>query len=380
MNDIAPDLKLGTATRVADPRQRRKRLLIGIVVVATAALIAFAANWVHDRTVHVYETDARIVADMTVISSRVAGLLVELAVEEGDRIAKGQVLARVDARDGQFQLQQLAAEQAGFAAERARAEAEIRLIEERTQTRADSERAQVQALQAVLAARGSELALAREEYQRGEQLVQARVMAQRDWDRVRTAFFQAQHASARAQADVAGARAKQAEVETERLQIGMLQQEIERLRHREAEVTARLGRVRTDVEDRTIRSPVDGVVDRRFMRPGEFVDAGQRIVMVHDPRDVRIEANIRETQIGRLAAGQAVDIKVDAYPGKTVVGRVTRIGSTATSNFALLPTPNPSGNFTKVTQRLPVRIDIETKDILLSPGMMVEVVVDVGGR
>lgn len=285
----------------------------------------------------------------------------------------------MDARDGQFQLQQLAAEQAGFAAERARAEAEIRLIEERTQTRADSERAQVQALQAVLAARGSELALAREEYQRGEQLVQARHGPARLGSRA-DRLFQAQHASARAQADVAGARAKQAEVETERLQIGMLQQEIERLRHREAEVTARLGRVRTDVEDRTIRSPVDGVVDRRFMRPGEFVDAGQRIVMVHDPRDVRIEANIRETQIGRLAAGQAVDIKVDAYPGKTVVGRVTRIGSTATSNFALLPTPNPSGNFTKVTQRLPVRIDIETKDILLSPGMMVEVVVDVGGR
>ncbi|BBK44370.1 secretion protein HlyD [Allostella vacuolata] len=380
MNDIAPDLKLGTATRVADPRRRRKRLLIGIVVVAAAALAAYAANWVHDRTTHVYETDARIVADMTVISSRVAGLLTELAVDEGDRLTAGQVLARVDARDASLQVEQIAAEKAGFAAERARAEAEIRLIEERTQSRADSERAQVAALQAVLAARGSELTLARDEFQRGEQLLAARVMAQRDWDRVRTAFFQAQHGHARAQADVAGARAKLAEVETERLQIGMLRQEIERLHHREAEAAARLARARTNVEDRTIRSPIEGVVDRRFVRPGEFVDAGQRIVMIHDPRDIRIEANIRETQIGRLAPGQPVDVKVDAYPGQSFRGRVTRIGSTATSNFALLPTPNPSGNFTKVTQRLPVRIDLENKDQHLSPGMMVEVIVDVGGR
>lgn len=380
MNDIAPDLKLGTATRVADPRRRRKRLLIAIVLVAAAALVAYAANWVHERTIHVYETDARIVADLTVISSRVAGLLTEVAVEEGDRIAAGQVLARVDARDAELQVIQLTAERAGFAAERARAEAEIRLIEERTQTRSDTEKAQVQALQAVLAARGSELALAREEYQRGEQLVAARVMAQRDWDRVRTAYYQAQHASARAAADVAGARAKQAEVETERLQIGMLRQEIQRLHHREAEVSARLARAQTNVDDRSIRSPIDGVVDRRFVRLGEFVDAGQRIVLIHDPKDVRIEANIRETQIDRVRVGQAVEVKVDAYPDRTVVGRITRIGSTATSNFALLPTPNPSGNFTKVTQRLPVRIDVEEKDLVLSPGMMVEVVIDVGGR
>ncbi|MCC7274109.1 MAG: HlyD family secretion protein [Alphaproteobacteria bacterium] len=380
MNDAGPDLKLGTVPRVADPRRRRKRIMVAVVVVAALALVAFAVDWVRDRTLHVYETDARIVADMTVISSRVVGWLTELPVDEGDRIKAGQVLARIDSRDAELQVTQLGAELAAIAAERARTEAEIHMIDERTGTRADNERAQVQSLQAVVAARASELALAREEYVRGEQLSAAKVMAQRDWDRVRTAFLQAQHAHARAQADVAAARAKQAEVETERLQIGMLRQEIARLGHREAEVDARLRRARTDVEDRAIRSPIDGIVDRRFVRLGEYVDAGQRIFMIHDPRDVRIEANIRETHVGRLKVGQRVAVKVDAYPGHDVVGKVTRVGTTATSNFALLPTPNPSGNFTKVTQRLPVRIDIVENGLLLSPGMMVEVVVDVGDR
>lgn len=380
MNDVAPDLKLGTATRVPDPRRRRKRLLIGVVVVAAAGLVAFAANWVHDRTIHVYETDARVVADMTTISSRVAGILEELTVDEGMRLVRGQVLARLDSRNAELQVERLTAEAAGVAAERARAEAEVRLIEARTSSRIDSERAQVQALQSVLAARASELSLAREEYQRSEKLIAARVAAQRDLDRARTAFLQAQHGHARAQADIVAARAKLAEVETERLEIGMLRQEIARLDHRHAEVEARLAQARKDVEDRIVRSPIDGVVDRRFVRLGEFVDAGQRILLIHDPADVRIEANIRETQIGRVQPGQAVEIKVDAYPGQTVAGRVTRIGTTATSNFALLPTPNPSGNFTKVTQRLPVRIDLEETDLVLSPGMMVEVVVDVGSR
>ncbi|MGE0718513.1 MAG: HlyD family secretion protein [Alphaproteobacteria bacterium] len=380
MNDAGPDIKLGTAPRAADPKRFRKRIMVAVVLLAAAGLVAFAVDWVRDRAFHVYETDARVVADMTVMSSRVSGWLTELPVDEGDRIKAGQVLARIDARDAELQVAQLRAELGSITAERGRTEAEIHMIEERTGSRADSERAQVQSLQAVVAARASELALARDEYARGEQLSAARVIAQRDWDRTRTAFLQAQHAHARAQADVTAARAKLAEVETERLQIGMLTQEMTRLGHRAAETEARLKRAQKDVEDRAIRSPIDGVVDRRFVRLGEYVDPGQRILMIHDPRDVRIEANIRETHVGRLKPGQRVQIKVDAYPGHDVVGRVTRIGSTATSNFALLPTPNPSGNFTKVTQRLPVRIDIPQNGLVLSPGMMVEVVVDVGDR
>ncbi len=110
-----------------------------------------------------------------------------------------------------------------------------------------------------------------------------------------------------------------------------------------------------------------------FVDVGEYVTPGQRLVLVHDPKRVWVEANIKETNIRSLSVGQSVDIKVDAYPGEEFKGTVQIVGSAATSQFALLPSPNPSGNFTKITQRLPIRIAIDNPEEKLRPGMMVEV-------
>jgi membrane fusion protein, multidrug efflux system len=87
---------------------------------------------------------------------------------------------------------------------------------------------------------------------------------------------------------------------------------------------------------------------------------------------------VKETAIGQLKPGMKADIRIDAYPGRVYHGKIYRIGQAATSKFALLPDPNPSGNFTKITQRLPVRILLSEKDPLLRPGMMVEI--DIGIR
>ena len=132
-----------------------------------------------------------------------------------------------------------------------------------------------------------------------------------------------------------------------------------------------------DLNDRTIRSPVDGVIDKTFIKVGEYVTPGQRLALAHDPAKIWIEANIKETQIRKLKIGQRVELGVDAYPDIAFEGRVLSIGNATTSEFALLPSPNPSGNFTKITQRMAVRIAIDQKDDLLRPGMMVEVNIDI---
>jgi membrane fusion protein (multidrug efflux system) len=115
------------------------------------------------------------------------------------------------------------------------------------------------------------------------------------------------------------------------------------------------------------------VVDKTFVNIGEYVTPGQRLLLAHNPASVWVEANVKETVVRKLSVGQAVSIHVDAYPDEAFIGTVANIGSAATSQFALLPTPNPSGNFTKITQRIPIRIDINNPDVRLSPGMMVEV-------
>ena len=147
---------------------------------------------------------------------------------------------------------------------------------------------------------------------------------------------------------------------------------------RKAEVLARIDRQQLDIADRTMTAPFDGVVSRAFADIGEYLEAGQRIALLHNPEKIYVEANIRETDIRRLALGQEVTIEVDAYPDRPFTGTVAMIGQAATSQFALLPSPNPSGNFTKVTQRLPVRIAVGQEDGVLRPGMMVEIFIHVG--
>ena len=117
---------------------------------------------------------------------------------------------------------------------------------------------------------------------------------------------------------------------------------------------------------------MDGVIDETFINAGEYVYPGQRILMLHNPEQVWIKANVKETDVRRIKVGAYVSIAVDAYPGEPIEGSITNIGNSATSQFAMLPSPNPSGNFTKITQRIEIRIELDHRGRELKPGMMVE--------
>jgi membrane fusion protein (multidrug efflux system) len=185
-----------------------------------------------------------------------------------------------------------------------------------------------------------------------------------------------QQERARTAAQVATAEALLAEARADRARLDVLRSDRATLAAKRKETEARIERARLDIAERTVASPIDGVVSRTFVSAGEFVSAGQRIALLHDPDAIWIEARFRETDIRRLSVGQTVHVTVDAYPDEEFDAKIERIGHAATSEFALLPTPNPTGNFTKVTQRLPVRIAVSQRDGRLRPGMMVEVYVD----
>lgn len=355
----------------------RKAWFLGIVALV---LLAWGGQWLYNRFTHVYIDDARVDGEVVTISSRVSGWITELPVIEGDEVHRGQVLARVDDRDSVLQREVLVARLQAIESQMAVVRSQTGQVDQETLGKVHSETNRLVAAEAELAAAEVQLTQAREDFKRARELTEAKWLSQQAMERTRTAFQQAQENHRKAVAEVAAVQGQVAAAGGSRRQLQVLERQLVVLARQADEVRAQIRRQEADIADRAIVSPADGKVVMTFVRRGEHVSAGQRILMFHDPSEIWVEANVRETDIGLLKPGMKADVRVDAYPGRVFRGEVYRIGQAATSKFALLPDPNPSGTFTKITQRLPVRILLAEKDHVLRPGMMVEVAIDLRNR
>ena len=344
-------------------------------LLAIAGLVALGA-WIYDRFSHVYVDDARITADVISVSSRVSGWVTRISVSEGDTIKAGDVLISIDDRDARLRLAELDARLLSLDAERARLGAEKQMVDRQTSSQYKMRSSQLQAVQAALAGRQSDLDLARTDFERTKTLLARKVVSRQRWEERRKTFRVAEQAYQQALAEVAAAKASLVEASADREKLLVLDRQTAALTHQKTEIQAQYDRQTLDMRDRIIRSPIGGVVDKTFVNASEYVTAGQRLLMVHDPKRIWVSANVRETDVKFLTLGSLAAVTVDAYPDEVFHGSITRIGNAATSEFALLPTPNPSGNFTKIAQRLAIRIELEKKGTKLRPGMMVEV--DIG--
>ncbi|HYC66309.1 MAG TPA: HlyD family secretion protein [Reyranellaceae bacterium] len=339
--------------------------------------IAYGGREVWHRFTHVYEYDARVTADVFTISSRTEGWIVEMPTLEGTKVAQGQIVVRLDDRAAKFKSDGLRAQLAAVQAERDRLRAERKLSEGQVEAKMRTRTSSVAASEKALAALKSDLDLARLELDRNRSLYQGRVVGERQLQQAQAAVTKLESQIQQYDAERQAAEGSLEEARAERDKLAVIDAQIAALDHQASNIQAQLAQQTVDVEDRTIRSPVPAVITRTFALPGEYVAPGQRILLLYNPEEVWVEANIKETQVGRLKLGQTVHVSVDAYPDHKFVGKVSRIGSATTARFALLPTPNPSGNFTKITQRVPVKINLVDMPRPLSPGMMVEVDIDV---
>lgn len=346
-----------------------------LLAIAGLVVLAWMVHWAYFRWTHVYIDDARIDGEIITLSSRVSGWVTELPVIEGEVVKKGDLLFKIDDRDSQLQREVLLAKLDAIEGQMAVVRARTGQVDQETQGKYQSETHRLKATEAEAAALDAQLRQAREDYERARELAASKWLSPQAMERARTAYQQAQENHRKALSEIASARGTLAAAHGSRRELLVMGRQLTVLARQTDELRAEIRRREIDIADRIITSPDDGRVVKTFVRKGEHVATGQRILMFHNPEAIWVEANVKETDIARLQPGMEADIKVDAYPGRTFKGEIFRIGRAATSKFALIPDPNPSGNFTKITQRLPVRIQLTQKDPVLRPGMMVEVTI-----
>ena len=373
MNNLAtPPAETAGSTRRLEPAHRN-RLILVLAVVAGAAF----AWWVYQRWTHVYTEDARVATHMIEVSTRAAGQVERFAVGQGSRLEPGALIAQIDDRSARLTLQELEATQQGLASQRERISAQIDMVDRETGGKLRAARSQYDAAIASRGSAQSDLEFKKGEWDRAESLVKRQIISRQQWENARNAWQQSEQMFQRASAEAESARAMVAEAEASQSQIQVLSSELRALEHEGERISASIARQKVAIDELRVTATRGGVVDQTFVHAGEYVVPGQRLLLMHDPADIWVDANIKETEIRYLKTGDPVKIRVDAYPDREFAGEVKLIGNAATSQFSLLPASNPSGNFTKVTQRLPVRISIAQSEELLRPGMMVEVAIEV---
>ncbi len=347
------------------PRSAFGRLAIPLfAVLAAFAFVALATlrwdEWVGSAVIQTTD-DAYIKADTTRLSSRVAGAVLTVAVQDFQRIKAGDLLVQIDPADYEAQVAQA---EAGVAGAQAAFDNLANQIELQYATIAQGEAQQV-------SAQAQEVE-ARQEQERQQSLTQTEAGTRQKLEQATAAY-------ARAQADVRASRAVIAE-EHHQLEVltGTRKQRAADIAAAKATLTAarlKLGYTR-------VTAPFDGVVGEREVQPNDYVNIGTNLIDVVPLPDVYIIANYKETQLTRVKPGQPVEVKVDSFPGEPLRGRVERIAPASGSQFALLPPDNATGNFTKVVQRIPVRIQLDKGQPLLErllPGMSVVTAINTVG-
>ncbi|MDB5413810.1 MAG: Secretion protein HlyD family protein [Rubritepida sp.] len=374
--DIGPPKRAAQegVDHVRRERPRRRIRAAGLALVALLGL-GLSFRWLHWQFNHVVLDDARVAADMIVLSSRVPGWVQNIPVTAGDSPREGDLLVQIDARESALAVEELNARISGIAARRAELEARLTMVDRQSASQHSAAIAKLDSARATLPAAQADRVFAEAELARAQGLIATGAGTRQRFEQLRAGMDTARQRVISAAAEIRNAEALMALALAAREEMLVIERQLESLAPQERELTATRDRAALDLADRTMRMPFNGTVDRLFVDPGEYVLAGQRILLVHSPAQVRIEANVKETDVRYFRPGTPVRVTVDAWPGRDFEGVVDRVVEATTSEFALLPSPNPSGNFTRITQRLPLRVQLRPAPPpgLLRPGMMVRV-------
>lgn len=388
--------------------------------------------WIYSMK-HVSTDDARVKGRNVSVAPEVSGVVKVLHVEEGTPVKAGDVLLEISSSGYQSKLEEAEAKAEIIERQLQESERMYDLHVKRANSRIEEAEAGVSAQRSTLSEQRTNLVLEKEQMQNQvaeaeaalhqaeatQQEVEGQVRsAQSNWERAQALFndgiisvegrdeaketlVQAQARASAALELVAQRRARRDNAVASRKRLRLLERKVQTmeaeltkaqaklrlaqteedeslvleerkrvLQARLREAMAKVQQARDDVESTVLRSPITGVISRQRVEEGQLIQRGQPVLVIHDPKDVWVLANIKESYISDVSVGRPVEIWVDAYPDRRFEGKVLTVGAAAISEFSLFP---PTGTFTKVEQRLPVQISVPNGDGLLKPGMMVVV-------
>ncbi|MBI2087285.1 MAG: efflux RND transporter periplasmic adaptor subunit [Deltaproteobacteria bacterium] len=350
-------------------RGSRTRTILSALLGVIALAGALGVWWWRSRG-YVTTDDARIKAEIVSISADIAGRIAAMAKDEGDAVSRGEIMASLDRQEVEIRIKQAQAEIERGRSKLLQATREIGLLVERQKGEVPQADAVVSAYRFNLEDALAHAEKARENWQRTKALFARELISAQELTGAATELRQAE-----ARVSALKEKIKEAESAVELVHIKKREVAIKEadLQAREAEVRqaeASLAELHRRLQLTSIRSPVAGLVVKKYAHQGEVVQAGQPIFMVVDANRFWVEANVEETEIRHVRPGSPVIIKVDSYPEREFLGKVIEVGGATVAEFSLFSPQKLTGLFIKSTQRLPVKISVHNTDGLLKVGML----------
>jgi membrane fusion protein (multidrug efflux system) len=340
------------------PAQLKRRLLVFLTLVLFIAL-AFFAHWYVKGRFYESTDNAYVQGEITRVSSQLSARIDEVLVQDNQHVAKGDLLVRLEPDDFRLAVERARAALATREAERLQAE-----------SRLTQQSSLIAAGQAQVAANQATLGRAELDLNRAQALRKPGFVSE---ERVTT--LSAENHVARSQVSKA-----QADLQGQRQQINALSAEIKRLDAQIVNARAELAQAELNLTRSEIHAPISGMIGQRAARNGQVVQAGAYLLSIVPDQDIWIQANFKETQIGRMLPGQTAELVFDSYPDTPIAARVDSLFAASGAQFSLLPPDNATGNFTKVVQRIPVKLTFAADNPLsgrIRPGMSVTATVDI---
>ena len=340
------------------PGNRRRIVLALVGLIAILGIVWAARQWLYGRS-HESTDNAQVDGHLVPVLAKVSGYVTRVNVAENDRVRADSELVHIDEREYAVRLAQSDAELGA-----ARAAAGGRGLEGQAQAAVANASGQQAALTSSISAARANAVKADADLRRMRELVAKQVVSRQQLDAAQAAAdaARAQLAAAQNSAGAAGAGVINAHAGVRLAQARL------------AAAQATRDNAQLQLSFTRVTSPVGGIVSRKQVEVGQLVQAGQPMLTVVSDTGLWVTANFKETQLHDLKVGQAVDLEIDAYGGVMAKGRVESVSAATGAKFALLPPDNATGNFTKVVQRVPVRIQVTEglgKDRPLRPGMSV---------